>query len=202
MDFSIFDLPLMVVIAGPNGAGKSTFYGAYLEQTGLPFVNADVIAAQYRLEPYAAADAADVVRRQYVANSTSFIFETVFSDPAGEKLGFMVETAKSGFTVVLCFIGVDGPDVSQQRVAMRVAQGGHDVPDEKLQSRYERTMNNFGNACRALPHVLVFDNNDLARPYRLIAQLKTGRLVHLEPDPPGWFSSQFPEDTLPEDTPR
>ena len=64
----------------------------------------------------------------------SFAMETVFSDPAGEKLRFLQEAAGSGYHVVLLFIGVAGPGTSEDRVAMRVLQGGHDVRAAKRQS--------------------------------------------------------------------
>jgi len=60
---------------------------------------------------------------------------------------------------------------------MRVMQGGHDVPDEKLEARFERTLANLERAVRALPLVLVFDNSDLARPYRLEAVYREGERV-------------------------
>ena len=50
--------------------------------------------------------------------------------------------------VVLCFIGVRSPAVSDERVAMRVSQGGHDVPPDKLKDRFPRTMANLRTAAR------------------------------------------------------
>ncbi len=81
--------PIVVALAGPNGAGKSTFYDAHLATTGLHFVNADVLALNGKISPYAAADAADVTRRYLVEQRESFIFETVFSDPVGDKYSFI-----------------------------------------------------------------------------------------------------------------
>jgi len=86
-----------------------------------------------------------------VRQRESFVFETVFSDPVGDKLSFLKAAAQSGYTVVLCFIGVSGPETSEQRVAMRVSQGGHDVPAEKLISRYPRTMSNLEAASASCP---------------------------------------------------
>lgn len=61
---------------------------------------------------------------------------------------------------ILCFIGIPSPDISGQRVAMRVAQGGHDVPTEKFISPFPRTLSNLQSAIRELPHVRVFDNGE------------------------------------------
>jgi predicted ABC-type ATPase len=63
--------------------------------------------------------------------------------------------------VVLCFLGLSGPEVSEERVAMRVSQGGQDVPTEKLVARFPRTLVNLRAALRELPHVLIFDHDDL-----------------------------------------
>ena len=105
------------------GAGKSTFYHAPLRMAGLRFVNADVLARALNIDPYEAAKVADSLRRELVRQRESFVFEEVFSDPEGDKLGFLRDAAAAGYTVVLCFIGISGADVSEQRVAMRVTQG-------------------------------------------------------------------------------
>ena len=180
--------PVVVAIAGPNGAGKSTFFSAFLKRTGLPFVNADVLANEHGLDPYDAARAADVLRRDFLARGVSFVFETVFSDPVGAKLGFLKEAEDAGFNVVLCFIGIADADVSEQRVCMRLEQGGHDVPVEKLRSRFPRTMVNLKKALHVLPHVFVYDNNDLSQPFRQIAYYRAGNQIQLSDEVPDWLT--------------
>ena len=179
--------PIMVALAGPNGAGKTTFYHAHLKPAGLRFVNADVLAHELELESYAAARMADALRRELVKLRESFIFETVFSDALGDKRAFLKEAAASGYNVVLVYIGIASPQVSEERVAMRVSQGGHDVPTEKLKSRFSRTLANLKAAIRELPHVLVFDNDDLNRPFRRVAVFDRGGLVESAPPIPRWF---------------
>jgi predicted ABC-type ATPase len=180
--------PLIVALAGPNGAGKSTFYHAHLRRAGLRFVNAGVLARALKIDPYEAAKVADSLRRELVRQRESFVFETVFSDPAGDKLGFLREAAAAEYTVVLCFIGISGADVSEQRVAMRVTQGGHDVPTEKLESRYPRTMANLKTALLEIGYVWIFDNDDLRTPYRLVAVYEHGQLVDLHKPIPRWLT--------------
>ena len=181
--------PLIVTLAGSNGAGKSTFYHAHLRLAGLRFVNADVIARELDLEPYAAAKVADALRRELVNQRESFVFETVFSDPVGDKLTFLKDAVTAGYTVVLCFIGISSPGISEERVAMRVSQGGHDVPTEKLRTRYPRTLANLKAAIRELPHVLVFDNNDLSTPFRRVAVFENGKLTIRQNPLPRWLAS-------------
>ena len=184
--------PVIVALAGPNGAGKTTFYHAHLRPAALRFINADVLAKELELDAYAAARVANALRRQLVEQRESFVFETVFSDPIGDKLTFMKEAAKAGYTVVLCFIGISGPEVSEERVAMRVSQGGHDVPREKLIARFPRTLANLKAAIRELPHVLIFDNDDLRTPYQQVAAFENGQRVSLEEPVPKWLKPILP----------
>jgi predicted ABC-type ATPase len=193
MDFTSFDRrPVIVAVAGPNGAGKTTFYESHLQAAAMPFINADRLARELNLDPYAAVRVADALRRALVKQRESFVFETVFSDPVGDKLKFLKDTAKSGYTVVLCYIRIAGPEVSSERVSMRVSQGGHDVPREKLESRFPRTLENLRVSIRDLPHVLVFDNGDLKAPFRHVAAFEGGRLVHLAEPVPPWLRPLLP----------
>lgn len=178
--------PIIVALAGPNGAGKTTFYGAHLEAAGLRFVNADDLGRELELDAYEAAEAADRLRKALVDLRESFVFETVFSDPVGEKVDFLKSASTIGYTVVLCFIGLDSAALSDERVAMRVLQGGHDVPADKVAARYPRTLENLARAIRELPHVLVFDNSDLGHPFRKVAEFERGRAVALNPPLPAW----------------
>ena len=188
IDFTSFDQrPIIVAVAGPNGAGKTTFCNAHLRSAALCVINTDVLAHQLELDAYAAASVADSIRRELVKRRESFIFETVFSDPVGDKVEFLKEAAESGYTVVLCYIGIPGPEVSEQRVAMRVSQGGHDVPSEKLQSRFARTIDNLRMAIQRLPHVLIYDNDDLSNPYRQVALFEQGRLMTSKEPLPDWL---------------
>lgn len=192
MNLALEQRPIVVAVAGPNGAGKSTFYHAHLQAAGLRFVNADVIARELRLEPYAAAGVADAIRRELLRQRESFIFETVFSDPAGDKLTFLQQAAEAGYKVLLCFIGISGPAVSDERVAMRVTQGGHDVPSEKLVARYPRILANLKAGLRRLPHVWIFDNDNLSTPFRLLAVFQDGEPVQLNQPVPRWLRPLLP----------
>ena len=179
--------PVLIALAGPNGAGKTTFYRAHLQAAGVRYVNADVLAGELSLEPYAAAQVANALRRELVRQGQSFVFETVFSDPVGEKLEFLKDTARQGYEVTLCFIGISSAEVSAQRVSMRVSQGGHDVPTEKLEQRYPRTLTNLRRAVRELPHVLIFDNEVLGHPFQKVAEAKEGRVVWKAAPLPQWM---------------
>jgi predicted ABC-type ATPase len=186
---SSFDArPIVVAVAGPNGAGKTTFYEAHLRPAGLRFVNADELARDLGSDAYKAAELAGRLRETLLEQGESFVFETVFSDPVGDKIGALKKASARGYTVVLCFIGVDGPSVSEERVSMRVLQGGHDVPSKKLRERFPRTQRNLAVAIRELPHVLFYDNGDLGRPFRKVAEFEAGKIVEQDAPLPRWLS--------------
>lgn len=186
------DRPIVVAICGPNGAGKSTFYEAFLAPSGLRFVNADEIARELDIGAYAAATMAARIRGELVSRGESFIFETVLSDPVGEKVSQMMAWQERGYAAVLCFVGLANANISDTRVAMRVSQGGHDVPVEKLKGRFPRTLGNLKRAVSALDYVLVYDNSDLRSPYRFLARFEGGVVKHVETSLPAWFKRVLP----------
>ncbi len=81
--------PIVLAVAGPNGAGKTTFYEALVAPAGLRFVNADDLARELELDPYAAAEVAAGLRERLLEQGESFVYETVFSDPVGEKVALL-----------------------------------------------------------------------------------------------------------------
>jgi predicted ABC-type ATPase len=181
--------PLIVALAGPNGAGKSTFFEAHVQPSGLRFINPDDIATRLGIGANEAAELADALRIELVKQRESFIFETVFSDPVGDKLRFLKEVAAAGYAVVLIFIGLSDAAISEERVAMRVSQGGHDVASEKIQSRFGRSLENLKRGIKELPLVLIYDNSDLQRSFRKVAEYENGEPLFVAQPLPEWFAS-------------
>ena len=167
--------PVVVVLAGSNGAGKTTFFHAHLAGVGLRFINADDLAAEMGVGAYEAAELAAALRASLIDQGESFAFETVLSDPVGAKVDELANASRRGVHVVMLFIRIDSPATSKQRVAMRAMQGGHDVPDAKLEARFARTLANLERAIAVLPLVVIFDNTDLAHPFRLEAVYRGGK---------------------------
>jgi predicted ABC-type ATPase len=189
------DQPILVVLAGPNGAGKSTFYDRYLSTRGIPFVNADRIAMEQfgtndPLRAPEAARIADELRRQLVAARRSFVFETVLSDPVGDKVAFFKTARDAGYFVEAHFIGLSSSALSVARVTHRVTLGGHDVPDEKLHSRFPRTLENLARLLDVANHLTIYDNSEPARPHRPVALLENGALTAVAGTLPDWLASQ------------
>jgi predicted ABC-type ATPase len=177
--------PLLIALAGSNGAGKSTFYTEALSGTGYPLVNADEIArvlSNRFARPidelaYEAMDRADKLRNDLVAQRVSFITETVLSDPKGAKLDFFSRAQAAGYFVLLILITLEDVEASIARVAQRVLNGGHDVPDEKLLARFNRTRANAAKALVMADLALVFDNSSPQSPFRWVETWEGGRCV-------------------------
>ena len=167
-------MPDLILLAGPNGAGKSTFYDAHLQDSGLPFLNADVVAKELGLADYDASRALDALRDFYIKRRLSFISETVFSDPVGAKLAMLRTAMKEGFHVRLLFIGLGSAALSEARVQHRVDNGGHAVPPDKIAARYPRSLINLAEAIKFVPSVELYDNSDPENPHRRVAHFRAG----------------------------
>jgi predicted ABC-type ATPase len=185
--------PFLICLAGSNGAGKTTFFRRYLAGTKYPFVNAHEIARKLggpvddRLSRIA-ADLADETRRRHVERRESFVMETVFSDPVGDKVEFLVSARAQGYCVILVFIGLDSAELSRGRVLQRVRdQGGHDVPDDRIVSRFPRTLENLKRALARVDLALVLDNSLPGSPYRWVAVWCDGRAIAESPPLPAWY---------------
>jgi predicted ABC-type ATPase len=172
--------PVLHLLAGPNGSGKTTLARrVLLPATGLPFVNADDIAAQrwpaaQAEHAYAASEAAAAVRQQLLKDRRSFITETVFSHES--KLHLLRTAQAQGYLVTLHVVVVP-EDVTVARVAHRVARGGHAVPEDKIRERFRRLWPLVLAARQLADHTFVYDNSRAARPLRLMATYERGQLL-------------------------
>jgi len=189
--------PWLIVLAGPNGAGKTTFFDVFLRSRGFRFVNADLIARglpgdDRAAVAYRAAELAEIERRALVARADTFVMETVFSDPAGAKLDFLRDARSRGHRVAFVYIGLAGAALSQARIIQRVAQGGHDVPDDKIRKRLPRSLENATHALRFVDAGWILDNSDADHPFQLIATTHAGQVVHVLPSAPPWCRRILP----------
>lgn len=151
------------LVVGPNGAGKSTFVELVLAQLrpGVPFVNADVIAAErWPEDPVAhghdASEAAARIRDELLARGEPFIAETVASHES--KVELVRRARRAGYHVRLAVVGVP-EDLSVVRVEQRVANGGHHVPEDKIRSRYHRLWEHVISMIELADSAEVFDNS-------------------------------------------
>lgn len=184
---------LIILLSGPNGAGKTTFYEAHLADMGLPFINADQIAREFfgNQDPGTSIPAASIAkerRHQMINEGRSFIFETVLSDPVGDKIEFLKFAKAEGYFIDAHFIGLLHSDLSRARVAGRVINGGHDVPDDKLVTRYPRTLKNLELLVPVADRLVLYDNSEAVRPHRPVAIFEEDVLRALSPDIPPYLA--------------
>ncbi len=181
-------MPILHLIAGPNGSGKSTYVTRILQPvTHLPFVNADVIAAErwpdaQSEHAYEASRAAADERTQLLADGQSFITETVFSHPS--KLDLVDEAVTRRYLVHL-YVMLLPVDAAVNRVSERVQDGGHDVPEQKIRERYARLWDLIVRARSVADRTAFFDNSTAKHPFQRVAEYERGRLVG-EPAWPAW----------------
>ena len=144
------DTRKVIIIAGPNGAGKTTFAREFLpNEAGCPvFVNADLIAAG--LAPFAPEAAAIQAGRlmlheleRHFAAGHSFAFETTLAGRG--YLHWIAAWQRAGYRVELIFLQLVNADEAIARVAQRVRQGGHGVPEAVIRRRFAAGINNFIN---------------------------------------------------------
>lgn len=138
----------IIIIAGPNGAGKTTFARSFLpaEAGVLRFINADLIAAGLSpFEPEAAAIKAGRLMleevKQSVADGASFALETTLSGHG--YLRHIRRWQTLGYRVSLYFLSLSDADTAVARVAERVRQGGHHIPEPVIRRRFIAGMKNF-----------------------------------------------------------
>lgn len=155
----------IVIIAGPNGAGKTTFAREFLPtDVELPnFVNADLIAAG--LSPFAPESAAFKAGRlmletiaDFVERGESFSFETTLS---GVSYAQMIPAWRaSGYVVKLIFLSLPEVEMAIARVASRVRQGGHNIPEEVIRRRFAHGLENFERYRLLVDTWQLYDNSD------------------------------------------
>lgn len=154
----------IVIIAGPNGAGKTTFAREFLpHEANCPiFINADLIAAG--LSPFVPEAVAIKAARlmllaidEQLAAGNSFALETTLSG-VGYARAIPLWRAK-GYRVKLIFLQLPTVQVAVDRVAARVAQGGHGIPSDVIRRRFDAGLRNFHRVYKPLADVwLHFDN--------------------------------------------
>ena len=157
------------------------------ELPGIQCVNGKVTVDVDEVDSYYAAMIAEEIRTQLLSCGISFTFETVMSHES--KVAFLKVAQERGYRTYLYFIATEDPQINIERVARRVLNGGHDVPKEKIVSRYHRAIRLLPAALRIVDRGYVFDNSgdkeewvaettNLKGETSTSLELKTGALPH------------------------
>lgn len=148
-------LKKIIIIGGPNGAGKTTYAHALLqtEFESMRFINADEIAV--RISPVAPELAAITAARKMIGeiddcvrNGQSFALESTL---AGTSYLVKIPLWRSqGYQVKICFLMLPNVESAIRRVAERVRQGGHPIPEAVIRRRFQSGFDNFADRYRDL----------------------------------------------------
>jgi predicted ABC-type ATPase len=180
-------VPTALILGGVNGAGKSTLARALLripQLRGREFLNADILAARLRRErPDLTEVAANFLGLRMVAEGhdrhlaarTSFVSETVLANAAYRTL--CERAVAVGFRVELVYVAIRSVEESVARVRLRVAMGGHDVPEKDIRRRWDLSHANLAWFARHAHVVRVYDNSVHGRRPVLVAQAMGGRVA-------------------------
>ena len=188
--------PKLIVVAGPNGSGKTTITEKLLRHEwmeGCVYINPDIIAQQEFGDwnsPEAvikAVNRAKEMREDCLSSKTSMAFETVFS--THEKVEFVRRARLAGFFVRLFFVCTNDPSINAQRVALRVMEGGHDVPIPKIISRYYRSIANCVEASPWIDRAYFYDNSEPDADPILMFRVSDGKIAKIYSDMAPWAIS-------------
>ena len=128
--------PEIIVFAGPNGSGKTTVtkLAKFIE----PYVNADDIKRATLCSDLEAAQKATALREQFVNEKKSFTFETVLS--TNRNLELLKKAKNLGLFIRCIYVLTSDAEINVSRVKNRALAGGHDVPEDKIRSRYQKAL--------------------------------------------------------------
>lgn len=159
--------PEIVVFAGPNGSGKSTF--TELLKPPVDYINADEIKKSIKCTDLEAAEIAEKQREDHLADMREFCFETVLS--TDRNLNLLRRAKEKGYFIRCYYILTADPMINVYRVRSRVASGGHDVPEEKIISRYDKALKLVRELVKICDICHIYDNSEY-KPFRIFKKRK------------------------------
>jgi predicted ABC-type ATPase len=178
------------VLAGVNGAGKSSVGGAMFAKVGQEFFNPDVAAREARREaPEISQEQANArawqegrrLLEMSIVGRRDFAFETTLGGNTMTEL--LEKAATAGINVHVWYVGLETVELHIERVRLRVAQGGHDIPEMKIRERYNRSRLNLLRLLPKLKELRLFDNtaesDEMQRwpEPKLLLEWRRGRIV-------------------------
>ncbi len=122
----------------------------------IPVIDPDLLAYRLGLSGVGAGRLALKKVDAAIDAGESVIVETTLSGRSYHRR--ICRARAAGFRTELHYIGVDFPEISMARVALRVAQGGHDVPQEDIRRRFARSLQNLPAMIMACDSAILYDN--------------------------------------------
>ena len=189
---------MISVLAGVNGAGKSSIAGESLRAAGTDWFNADEfvrsLQTQFPNRPLDEINSAiwsEGVRRlkRAIQENTDYTFETTLG---GKTItNTLLDAIAAGTQLSIWYCGLASPELHIERVAARVARGGHDIPEALIRARYKQSMRNLCRLTPGLHELAVYDNSasldESGRPRtRQLLHVVDGQLIKVDRDMPDW----------------
>ena len=172
-------MPTLYIIAGPNGSGKSTSYYSYIP-SGVDFVNTDEISKKIKIDhPHlsntqelANAKALEIING-FISNKRSYGIETNLHDQ--NTWNFIQRHQSLGYQIEMKFFYVSSVEILIERVAQRVALGGHFVRDDVINGRYRDGLYYLGKNISTPDKLYIVDASKAE--HKFIAELEKGRII-------------------------
>lgn len=203
----IGDTKTAFIIAGPNGSGKTTFSISLLENTEIltgAHLNADIITKAYmsdddykNLTPLQVhlkvSSLVENTIDDLIEQGSNIILETVFSSKY--KLDTYRKLKDAGYFVNVIFVATSDPMINVLNVASRVKSGGHDVPIEKILSRYDKSIANVKLISKDVDCLILIDNSVQNQSPIIYSALSKGSIcLDNRKDKPKWIQDMI-DDT-------
>lgn len=160
--------PEIVVFAEPNGSGKSTF--TEILKPMMDYINADEIKNNLKCSDLEAAQIAENQREEHLKNKTDFCFETVMSTDRNLKL--LQRAIEKGYFIRCYYVLTADPNINVYRIKARVAAGGHNVPQEKVYTRFQKAMDLVSEVVKVSDICHIYDNSE-ETAFRIFKKSKT-----------------------------
>lgn len=173
--------PIYTILAGSNGAGKSTFRALFnfTDKT----IDPDEIGRVNNISEMEAGRMAVKEIKNCFKNKESFTQETTLAS----GLNSNIELAKmQGYQIDLVYIAIDSPERAISNIQERVKQGLHNIPDETVKKRFEKTYNNLIKVSEKVDNVIILDNSNYN--YQEILHIEDRKLLTKNEKMPNWIS--------------
>lgn len=158
--------------------------GLLAQASQLTLVDGSVVFGPVEVNSYWASVLADFIRHKLLALKVSFTFETVMSSP--DKVAFLQKAQQAGYRTYLYFVATEDADINVSRVKYRVQVGGHPVAEDKIRSRYVRSLELLPQAVVHADRAYIFDNSGAERVW--VAEVTDGLEIEMKTDEmPAWF---------------
>lgn len=177
-----------ILIAGVNGAGKSTLYHTLHYIQDMPRVNIDEIVREFGdwknpNDIMKAGKVAVNLIKEYFEKGLSFNQETTL---CGQSVLRNIKYAKQlGYEIELHYVGIGSAELAKERIAYRVAQGGHGIPDEDVDRRFDESREQLKKVLPLCDVAVLYDNTE---SFHRLAIYESGCITNLSPILPSWYT--------------